>query len=105
MHYRTLILLPFLTVVASGLQAQGCSDAGACTAGPIGQLELWTGGAAEERDYRHGARLGFSYAIGEQGTIITQVLPELNIGLGERWSVQLKTSYMRAQGDLADNKG
>lgn len=105
MHYRTPLLLALSALATPELRAQGCSDAGACTAGPIGHLELWTGTSAEPIDYRHSARLGFSYAIGEQGTMITQVVPELNIGIGERLGMQLKTVYQRANGDLAITSG
>ena len=104
MHLRTLVLLA-LTGSTFYANAQGCSDAGACSAGPIGQLQLWTDSVPDHMDYRHSTRLGFSYAIGEQGTIITQVTPEVNIGFAKNWSIQLKTSYQNAHGDLGDNSG
>ncbi len=104
MHRPALFLFALLGISAPG-SGQGCSDAGACTAGPIGQLQLWTDSVPDHRSYFHSARLGFSYAIGEQGTIITQVAPEVNIGFAKNWSVQLKTSYLNAHGDLGDNSG
>lgn len=105
MHYRTPVLLALSTIIASGLHAQGCSDAGACTAGPIGQLQLWTGPSLSDANFRSSARLAFSYAIGEQGTIITQTTPEVNFGFTDRFAVQVKVPYVTAHGDLGDNKG
>ncbi len=99
------ILIFSAALLPTALNAQGCSDAGACTAGPIGQLQLWTDSVPDTESYRNNARLGFSYAIGEQGTIITQISPEINIGFARRWSVQVKTSYINAHGDLGDNNG
>lgn len=104
MHLRTILLVvPFLFIERS--LAQGCSDAGACTAGPVGQLQLWQDSVPYESIYRHNARLNFSYANGEQGTIITQVNPEINIGFAKNWNLQLKTSYITAHGELGDNNG
>lgn len=105
MHYPTTVLLASLALSPIASRAQGCSDAGACTAGPIGQLQLWTDSVPDQAVYRHNARLGFSYAIGEQGTIITQVNPEINIGFAKNWSLQLKTSYIDAHGELGENSG
>lgn len=105
MHCPTAFLLTSLTLLPVISKAQGCSDAGACTAGPIGQLQLWTDSVPDQALYRHNARLSFSYAIGEQGTIITQINPEINIGFAKDWSLQLKSSYVSAHGDLGDNSG
>lgn len=86
-------------------RGQGCSDAGACSAGAIGQLELWSGPDATTPNYRNSARLGFSYAVGEKGTTITQVLSELNLGLGKRFALQLKLPYVSTHGDLGSTNG
>lgn len=104
MHLRTILLAVPVLLFERSL-AQGCSDAGACTAGPVGQLQLWQDSVPYQAPYRHNARLGFSYANGEQGTIITQVNPEINIGFAKNWSLQLKTSYISAHGDLGENNG
>ncbi|MEO8588316.1 MAG: hypothetical protein ABI432_03020 [Flavobacteriales bacterium] len=105
MRYRTPLLLTLFVLASAGVRAQGCSDAGACTAGPIGQLQLWTDSVPDQGWYDHNARAAFSYAIGEQGTIITQVMPELNIGFTRRFAVQLKVPYIWVHGDLGDNSG
>lgn len=99
-----------ITLVAHALlswndaAAQGCSDAGVCTAGPIGQITGSTGSSAVEEP-RHYARLQFSYAVGEQGVTILQAQPELSIGLTSRLSVQVKIPYVSASGNLGSNSG
>lgn len=102
---RACLLLAFSSLIAHSAKAQGCSDAGACTAGPVGQLQLWQDSVPYQAAYRHSARLNFSYAIGEQGTVIAQVVPEVNIGFAKDWSLQLKTSYITVDGDLGENSG
>lgn len=84
-------------------RAQGCSDAGVCTAGPIGELHAVNDSAATEQ--RHFARLTFSVAGGEEGTMIMQVVPELSIGLSERLSIQLKVPYLSVSGNLGSTSG
>lgn len=103
---RPIALLSLLFIAGHfQAQAQGCSDAGVCSAGPIGQLHLWQDNTPDVVDYRHFARLGYSYAIGEQGTTITQVLPEVSIRIGPRLSVQAKVPFIWASGDLGENSG
>ena len=84
--------------------AQGCSDAGVCSAGTIGQIHLLSdsAGAAEPRHY---ARLQYGFGVGEQGVSIMQVIPELSLGLSQRLSVQLRVPYVSASGELGDNAG
>lgn len=94
-----------MIVLHGRLLAQGCSDAGVCTAGPIGQLHLWQDSTADVVDYRHMARVSYSYALGEQGTTIMQVMPEISIGIGPRFSVQVKVLYIWASGNLGENQG
>lgn len=92
-------LLPARTV------AQGCSDAGVCTAGPIGELYLPGDSLIQPTEYRNMVRLSYSYAMGERGTIIQQVVPELAWGITERWGVQVKVPYMNVSGNLGTNAG
>ena len=103
---RLPYLLSALTVLMlpSIARAQGCSDAGVCTAGPIGQITSSTDSSVVEEP-RHHARLQFSYAVGEQGVIILQAQPELSMGLTSRLSVQVKIPYVSAKGDLGSNGG
>ena len=100
------ITIAGLFIMAVGLapaSGQGCSDAGVCTAGPIGELHLSSDSAASEP--RNFARLTFSIAAGEQGTSIFQVVPELNIGATDRLSFQVKVPYVSASGNLGANSG
>jgi len=102
-----LRLLPLcaLAICANQLaHAQGCSDAGVCTAGPIGELQL-LGDSSATNDPRHFARLTFSYAVGEQSTTIAQVVPEFSFGITDRLAVQVKVPYISASGNLGSNSG
>ncbi len=101
-HLALLFLLPFLSYHQRAA-AQGCSDAGVCTAGPMGQIAAVGDSTAPEP--RHMARLMTSYALGEQGVAIVQVQPELSLGLTERLSIQVKVPYISASGNLGDNSG
>jgi hypothetical protein len=94
-----------MIVLHGHISAQGCSDAGVCTAGPIGQLHLWQDSTADDVDYRHMARINYSYALGEQGTTIMQVMPEVSIGIGPKFAIQAKVPYVATNGELGDNSG
>ena len=101
---RFLIAIPLILSLCAHVNGQGCSDAGVCTAGPIGQL--WVASDSTSLDEaRHYARLQYSYAIGEQDVVIMQVQPELNIGFTERFALQLKVPYVMASGNLGENSG
>ncbi len=102
---RAIFLTGLTGLIHLAVRAQGCSDAGVCTAGAIGQLPLWQDSVADADAYRHSARVLYSYAVGEQGTSIMQVVPELNIGIGERCSLQAKLPYVMANGELGTNNG
>jgi hypothetical protein len=99
-------LLPFLLTapIPQFISAQGCSDAGVCTAGPIGQLAA-TNDSTGAKEPRHFARLQCSYALGEQGVVIMQVVPEIGWGITERLGLQFKVPYVSASGNLGENSG
>jgi hypothetical protein len=101
---RALLLFPALLAFTL-IRAQGCSDAGVCTAGPMGQLQLWTDKGPDTTSYLHMARAGYSYGIGDQGTTIMQANVEFNIGITSRLSLQAKLPYVWADGELGVNKG
>jgi hypothetical protein len=105
MSLRSQLCCLLLIVLHAYARAQGCSDAGVCTAGPIGQLHLWQDSTADVVDYRHMARVSYSYALGEQGTTIMQVMPEVSIGIGPKLAVQVKIPYVWATGNLGENSG
>lgn len=100
--YLLLCPLLFATMNASG---QGCSDAGVCTAGPIGELHLDGDTSAQVDQTRHYARLGFSYAVGEQQTTILMAVAELGFGITDRLGVSLRLPYQSTEGNLGSNNG
>jgi hypothetical protein len=100
---RTTCAALALISLAFEARGQGCSDAGVCTAGPIGELQLVHDSTNTEP--RHFARLTFSLAAGEQSTSVLQVVPEVSIGATDRLSFQLKVPYMSASGNLGSNSG
>jgi len=64
-------------------------------------MELSTDSTKGEEP-RHFARLQYSYAIGEQGVVIMQVVPEIGVGFTERFSLQLKVPFLSASGNLGE---
>lgn len=104
MHH-SLLAAVILMVICSEASAQGCSDAGVCTAGPIGEVPTVTDSTTTEDEPRHYARMTFSYAIGERSTTVLQAIPEIGFGITDRWGVQLRVPYMTIEGDLGSNSG
>lgn len=100
---HVILLLPALLLSHWAL-AQGCSDAGVCTAGPMGPIAS-TSDSTVGDERRHFAKLQFTYAIGEQGVVIMQVQPEIGLGLTERLGVQVKVPFVAASGNLGENSG
>lgn len=100
---RTFLFGSLTFLFAQAASAQGCSDAGVCTAGPMGQIH--TSGDSTSTEPRHFARLTVSYAVGEQAVVITQVQPELSLGVTERLSLQVKMPSISVSGNLGDNSG
>jgi len=101
---RNIILLLAAAFHTVNAAAQGCSDAGVCTAGPIGAIAA-TADSSEADELNHFARLSYSYAIGEQGVVIIQVQPEISLGLVKKLSLQVKLPYISAKGNLGSNSG
>lgn len=103
---RTLTLTSLLFLAAAAtVRGQGCSDAGVCSAGPIGQPYLWQDSTSTIVDYRHYTKVPYSYAVGEQGVTVMQVQPELNIGFTQRLAMQVKVPLVSASGELGTNSG
>lgn len=103
-------ILPFLSIICLlhptlEANAQGCSDAGVCTAGPIGEIPTHTDSTITEYEPKHYARMTFSYAIGERSTTVLQLIPEVGFGITDRWGVQLRVPYITIDGDLGSNSG
>jgi len=92
-------LLPARTV------AQGCSDAGVCTAGPIGEFQFYPDSLPAKREFRHMVRMTYSYAVAERNVLVQQVVPELSLGITARLGVQIKVPYLSALGTLSNENG
>ena len=103
MQLREVLLATLFALTFQTANAQGCSDAGVCTAGPMGQIAGQ--GDSTSKEPRHFARLQYSYAVGEQGVVIMQIVPEISIGLTDRFGLQLKVPYLSASGNLGENSG
>lgn len=90
---------------AHALSAQGCSDAGVCTAGPIGEFHFSPDSLPKQTEPRHMARINYSHGIGERRTVIHQIVPELAIGITDRLGIQAKMPYVSALGELSNEGG
>jgi hypothetical protein len=99
-----MALLIFVMAWTSS-SAQGCSDAGVCTAGPIGAVGLSTDSTSTGTGPEQFARLTLSYALGERGVVILQTVPQLDLELSKRLSVQAKIPWISAAGELGNNNG
>lgn len=101
----SLLLLAVALLASNSSRAQGCSDAGVCTAGPIGDLHMDGDTTTMADTKRHYARLGYSYAVGEQRTTILIAMAELGFGITDRLGVSLRLPYQWADGNLGQNSG
>lgn len=80
-------------------QAQGCSDAGFCTAGAL-QHE-----PAMDSSSQSSLGLSFTIGSGEQGTTILTPQAEWKQRLNASWSLELKLPYYLATGSLGTQSG
>lgn len=95
MKQKMLFTFFFIIISISGY-TQGCSDAGFCSAG-----SMKSGGEDENRDFT----FSLPYAMGEQGTVIITIQPEVNWRWGEKNNLQLKLPYMLTTGNLGNTHG
>lgn len=84
--------------ISTKLGAQGCSDAGVCTAGSLGPNA--------KRD-TSGIRItmGYSFGIGEQAVGIQSLLLQGDIQITKKAVFQLKLPLVSAAGNLGTNSG
>lgn len=87
-----------VVLISPKLGAQGCSDAGVCTAGGLGPNA--------KRD-TSGIRitLGYSYGIGEQAVGIQALMLQSDIQITKKAVLQLKLPLVSAVGNLGTNSG
>lgn len=93
---NTLIILFALVCVNQFANAQGCSDAGFCSAG-----SMKSGGDQGQSDFT----LSLPFALGEQLASIFIIQPELNYKIGEKQKIQIKLAYQIVSGDLGHTNG
>lgn len=100
-----VITLTFLCfIITAKTNAQGCSDAGFCTAGGLSP-QIISDTLGEEHQYKNNFKFSPSFAMGEQGVTIWQYTPELNLTVVKGLSWQVKMPYMYAYGNLGSNYG
>jgi len=95
----TVILLALTT---SKLNAQGCSDAGVCS---VGSSHVAGYDSSDVERAASSVSLTTSLGMGEQGTTVLQVIPELNIGILKNLSWQARIPFMSISGNLGDVSG
>lgn len=97
-----LTLVVLCTLFTSKLKAQGCSDAGVCSVGSSHVADSDTG---QTERAPSSVSLTTSLGMGEQGSTILQVIPELNIGIIKNLSWQARIPFMSISGNLGKVSG
>lgn len=101
---RRALLCCALLLFAIRQFGQGCSDAGVCTAGPLGQIPAVSDSTASE-GLRHYAKLQVGVALGEQFVLIVQTQADFGLGITKRLAFRLTVPYIVATGNLGSNHG
>jgi hypothetical protein len=91
-----------LALTTSNLKAQGCSDAGVCS---VGSSHVAGYDSSDVERASSSVSLTTSLGMGEQGTTVLQVIPELNIGILKNLSWQARIPFMSISGNLGDVSG
>lgn len=94
-----LLFIAVLLQYQQVTRAQGCSDAGFCTIGALQQKEK------PDTAFKHTAKLSISYGFGEQGTVILQAIPEVDLSFFKNNSIQIKIPYSFINGNLGNTNG
>jgi len=87
---------------ANNMQAQGCSDAGFCTAGV---LQSAAPDVDSNKLYKNSIGLSYAIGSGEQGTSVFVPQLEWRQSIGQRGFVELKLPYYIAAGNLGGHSG
>ncbi|BDD09859.1 hypothetical protein FUAX_22910 [Fulvitalea axinellae] len=88
----------FLSVGATGALAQGCSDAGVCTAPGLSSGHT-------ENEFRNFVSFEPTFGVGEEGTSVFSPSVVVGLALGKSTQVQLKVPYFVTSGDLGGASG
>ncbi|MBK7966241.1 MAG: transporter [Bacteroidetes bacterium] len=103
MKNTTILTLVILSALSnSKLNAQGCSDAGVCS---VGSSHVAGYDSSDVERAASSVSLTTSFGMGEQGTTVLQVIPELNIGILKNLSWQARIPFMSISGNLGDVSG
>ena len=96
-----LALFIFILVAApvKNLNAQGCSDAGFCSAG---NLQAFADGDSVRRSF---VAIKTTHGAGEKGVTVFQIAPELEWVISNRHSVQASVPYVFTSGNLGEHHG
>lgn len=86
--------------VTNSLNAQGCSDAGACSIGSMDENEL-----EKTEPYRLKISFDQSVALGEKFTFISQTAVTLDIRVFKSTSLIIRTPFIFTSGNLGNSTG
>ena len=100
MLYRSLFLSFFLFNIIAYSNAQGCSDAGACSIG-----DIKSPGKHRDSVRMNALTVGITYGAGYEKTKIITPYLQYERNLGSRLSVLARLTAAFANGDLGDNSG
>ncbi|MFX3625954.1 MAG: hypothetical protein ACN6I4_01220 [bacterium] len=96
---RFVFLLLLFGVALHNTQAQGCSDAGICTAGSLASH------TNDSNTYKTNIVFSANYGLGEQLTHIISPQMELNISILKQGVFQIKLPVVFATGRLGNSNG
>ena len=99
MKINRLIMWVILIVSAHVCKAQGCSDAGFCTAGSIKP------GSLSNEINQNGIGISLGYGIGEQGTTVFTPQLEPRLKVNDQSMIQVKIPFVQIKGDLGNFSG
>lgn len=105
MKKRKTIIILILLIVSThdNIRAQGCSDAGVCSIGS--SHSITDDSTSIDSSATSSVSLTASLGMGEQGVSIFQIIPELNIGITKKISLQARIPFMAISGNLDDVTG
>lgn len=101
MTKRFLITLLFLSCWSiHQVRAQGCSDAGVCSAGVMTGEDF-----AEEEQKKFQVGAGYTLGQGDDATLVHSLILEGNYSFGSKTFLQLALPFHRVSGNLGDTSG
>ena len=99
----TIIIVLLIVLRKDNVQAQGCSDAGVCSISPSHSIA--DDSTTIDRGATSSVSLTTSLGMGEQGVSIFQIIPEFNIGISKKFSLQARLPFVKINGNLDDVTG